>query len=281
MSQILNSDHVTTFTPQLEKATGAIPFNMTNDYMFKAVLQKNEQVLKGLICSCLHMSPDEIRSIKITNPIKLGESIDEKELILDIAVLMNDNTLINLEMQVENERNWPERSLTYLCRSFDQLQKGGNYLDAKPAIHIGFLNFTLFEDHPEFYAKYQILNVKNHRIYSDKFTLYVLDLNHIELATREDKRYRIDHWASLFKATTWEEIRMIAKENEALSQAAETIYQLSAEEEIRQRCQAREDYYRRQNGYKQKIEDLTAENESLSAENERLLALLKQNGISI
>ncbi|MBO6014955.1 MAG: hypothetical protein J6P60_00005, partial [Lachnospiraceae bacterium] len=137
-----------------------------------------------------------------------------------------------------------------------------------------------------------------------------------ELATVEDKQDRIDHWASLFKATTWEEIRMIAKENEAFTQAAETIYQLSAEEEIRQRCQAREDYYRRQNGYKQKIEDLTAENESLtteneslttenesltaevkdlsseneslsaqnnslSAENERLLALLKQNGISV
>ena len=81
---------------------------------------------------------------------------------------------------------------------------------------------------------------------------------------------------------------MIAKDNEAFTLAAETIYQLSAEEEIRQRCQAREDYYRRQNGYKQKIEDLTAEvesltteNESLSAENERLLALLKQNGISV
>ena len=134
----------------------------------------------------------------------------------------------------------------------------------------------------------QILNVISHRIYSDKFTLYVLDLNHIELATEEDKQDRIDHWASLFKATTWEEIRMIAKDNEAFTLAAETIYQLSAEEEIRQRCQAREDYYRRQNGYKQKIEDLTAEvesltteNESLSAENERLLALLKQNGISV
>ena len=32
-----------------EQATGAIPYNMTNDYMFRAVLQENETVLRGLI----------------------------------------------------------------------------------------------------------------------------------------------------------------------------------------------------------------------------------------
>ena len=304
MKQILSkSNDAISFSPQLEKATGSITYNMTNDYMFKAVLQKNQHV-----CSCLHLSPDQIKSIVITNPIPLGEAIDEKELILDIAVLLNDHTLLNLEMQVQNELNWPERSLIYLCRSFDQLQRGENYLDAKPAIHIGFLNFSLFKDHPEFYAKYQMLNVKNHRVYSDKLTLYVLELNQIKLATEEDKQYRI---ASLFKATTWEEIKMIAKENEALTQAAETIFQLSAEETIRQRCQARQDYYRKQNTYQKMIADLSAENNSLTAENsslsaknssldlsaensslsaelqdlsaqnEHLLELLRQNGISV
>ena len=41
----------------------------------------------------------------------------------------------------------------------------------------------------------------------------MLDLTHIELATEEDKRYGIDHWASLFKAGTWEELKAMAKEN--------------------------------------------------------------------
>lgn len=30
-------------------ATGAISHNMTNDYMFRYILQKNEKVLKGLV----------------------------------------------------------------------------------------------------------------------------------------------------------------------------------------------------------------------------------------
>lgn len=54
---------------------------------------------------------------------------------------------------------------------------------------------------------YKLINIKNHRKYSDNLTLNVLDLSHIELATEEDKLYHIHKWAMLFKATTWEEIK--------------------------------------------------------------------------
>ena len=47
-------------------------------------------------------------------------------------------------MQVINEHNWSERSLSYLCREFDQLSAGQSYESVKPAIQIGLLNFTLF-----------------------------------------------------------------------------------------------------------------------------------------
>lgn len=44
------------------EATGRIDYGMTNDYMFRAILQRNEKVLKGLICSLLHLKPEEITS---------------------------------------------------------------------------------------------------------------------------------------------------------------------------------------------------------------------------
>lgn len=46
-------------------------------------------------------------------------------------------------------------------------------------------------------------NIKNHILYSDKLMLRVIDLTHIDLATEEDQAYGIDHWARLFKASTW------------------------------------------------------------------------------
>ena len=226
--------------------TGPLTIPMTNDYLFRALLQQNNKVLKGLISSLMHLPFYKIISVEITNPIELGKSINAKDFFLDVKVLLNSNTVINLEMQVINEHNWPERSLSYLCRSFDGLNKGDSYLGVKAAIQIGLLDFTLFPDYPEFYATYQLLNVKNYVKYSDKLSLHVIDLTHRDLATEEDKRYQIDCWAAFFKATTWEELRMLAKKNEAIAEAVETVYKLSEEEKIRLQCEAREDYYRRQ-----------------------------------
>lgn len=49
-------------------------------------------------------------------------------------------------------------------------------------------------------------------------------------------------WAELFKATTWEEIRMLAEKNEYIADTVVTLRQLTADEKIRMQCQAREDY---------------------------------------
>ena len=52
------------------------------------------------------------------------------------------------------------------------------------------------------------MDINTHRIYSDNFSLYVLDLSQIDLATKEDCFWQVDEWAKLFKATTWEEINV-------------------------------------------------------------------------
>ena len=56
----------------LNNVTGPLPYKLTNDYLFRALLQKNSYVLKGLICSLLHLNDEEVISVRITNPIVLG-----------------------------------------------------------------------------------------------------------------------------------------------------------------------------------------------------------------
>ena len=116
------------------------------------------------------------------------------------------------------------------------------------------------------------MNVKNHRIYSDKFILNVIDLTQIEQATAEDKASRIDYWGKLFTATTWEEIRMLAKKSKTMEEASKALYELNADEITRQKCRARDDYYRLQNTINKKMEELTEENQSLTAKNQNLTA---------
>lgn len=259
MNQINKSVQVLSDTSSqtFETACGTIPYGMTNDYMFRAVLQTNNKVLRGLICSLLHLTKEEVVSVEITNPILLGESVESKEFRLDIMVLLNSQTTINLEMQVANKLNWTNRSVLYLCRSYDTPKRGEDYIEIRPAIHIGFLDYTLFEEYPEFYATYKLTNVKNNHIYSDNFILSVVDLSRIDLATEEDKAYGIDYWATLFKAKTWEEIKMIASKDKDIEEAAKTLFQFCTDEQVRKLCRDREEYYQDIRSYEHKIEKMS------------------------
>ena len=238
-----------------ENATGKIEFTFTNNYMFHIVLQKNIPVLKGLISSLLHIPFKEIVSVKIKNPIIPGESIDMKEFILDLCITLNNAIELNLEMQVNNLYNWTDRSLSYLCRTFDNLCRGQNYRLVKPAIHIGILDYTLFPDNPEFYATYKLLNVKNHQIFNDKFILSVLSLKQIEQATDEDKEWGLDTWARFFAAKTWSDLKMIAKNNEILTSASKTLYEYNNNWLVQERCRAREDFERNERAVQQELEE--------------------------
>ena len=266
-----------------ETATGQIDYGMTNDYMFRAVLQTNEDILKALVCSVFHLKESEVSEIEIMNPIELGRTIDSKSFGLDIKLILDNRKVVNLEMQVENEHNWPERSLGYLCRSFDNLNRGMDYEEVKPTVHIGFLDFTLFREYPEFHATYMLLNIKNHNIYSSKFMLKVIELNHIELATEEDKEFGIDRFARIFKAKTWEELRMCAENEETLTKIAKVIYDYNSDFAIRDQCEAREAYYAREKYRKQKMAEyeaeIAADKKQLAAKDEeiaRLKALLEK-----
>ena len=226
--------------------TGKLPFRMTSDILFKVLMQSSKNVLKGIVCSYLDLAPETIKSIDISNPISLKEDIAAKEMILDIKAILNDKTIINLEMQVINFNDWTERSLSYLCRCFDNLGPGHGYLHVKSAVHIGFLDYTLFPDHPEFYATYRMINELTGQLYSSKFRISVVDLTKRNLATKEDIAHHRDLWAAFFKATVWGEVMALAEKDKNISEAAVTLRKLSDDELFKMRYEAREDMLRQE-----------------------------------
>ena len=258
----------------LESLSGPLDISLVNDYLFRALLQKNNNVLKALIASLLHINLSYIKSVKIENEIVLGEQTKDKEFILDIRIMMNNNTIINLEMQVINYHNWPERSMSYLSRTFDNLAHGEDYIKVKPTIQIGLLDYTLFPEAPEFYANYYLMNEKTYQKYSDKLRISVVDLTQIDLATEEDKAYGIDHWAALFKSQTWEELKMLAKNNDSITDAVSTIYDITQDSVLREEIRAREERLALENRLKQEavamqeaIDDLKEKNAEMEEQN--------------
>lgn len=70
-----------------------------------------------------------------------------------------------------------------VARIFVNTNRGEGYEEIIPIIHIGFLDFTLFKDTPEFYSEFKIMNVKTHYVYSGKFVLHLV--KHLKIT--EDK----------------------------------------------------------------------------------------------
>ncbi len=218
-------------------------YGMRNDYMFKAVLQESREVLRNLVAVLMGIDESTITSCEIVNPIELGKSMDAKECILDVKLVLNDTQIINIELQIRKEASWPERSLLYWSRAFDCIRSGDDYSLLKPTYHIGILDFTLFENNPEFYAEYLLMSRNTGKIYTDKISMRVLDLSKIENAREGEEK--LVKWAKIFRAKTMAELETLAAEEEVLKSMVAHIRELSEEEKIRQQCEAREDYERR------------------------------------
>ena len=145
-----------------------------------------------------------------------------------------------------------------------------------PVHQIGLLNYTLFPESPEFYAHYKFLNIRTYKEYSSKLRISVLDLTQTKLATAEDKTCKLDYWADLFKAKTWEDIRMLAEREPIFKEVATAVKTLTEEEKIRMQCEAREDYYKTQNDlHNYYLEQLKEKDEEI-ADLKRQLAALQQ-----
>ena len=146
---------------------------------------------------------------------------------------------------MSKQKYWKERSLTYLCRNYDNLESGQEYDEVIPAMQISILDFDLFEGVEELSSRYYLINEnpKYCNRYTDGFGIITLNLPQIHnrkviVAEQDTELYQ---WARFFKAESWEEMRMLAQNNEAMNECVNTMAQLSEDEKIRMQCEARKD----------------------------------------
>ena len=275
-------------TKSYKNAKGKLKATLRNDLLFHYVTQKSDHILKNLICSLKGLNPDEVRDVVIMNPIDYAEA-EGKQVILDIRVLMNDAEILDIELQMYHDENWKERSLLYLCRSYDSLGTGDDYSELKPTTLVAIVDENMFPDNPEFYSRFLMLHEEKHYPYSTNLRLNVLYLNQIELATDDDRANNLDYWAQLFKSDTWEELQALAEENPIGEEVAEVMYEgmiQSQEKTFIEGHQRYIDFMRAaknsgySSGYKKGVEEtqakvdaiIAAKDEALAAKDEALAA---------
>ena len=179
------------------------------DILFKLLFTKHPKLLKHLVAQLLRIPLESIEYFQIENPEMTPQLVDRKFCRLDIRMTVNGQH-VNLEVQVENEGDYPERALFHWARIYSNaLLKGKDYSELPRTIVISILAFTLFKDCKEFYSEFQALEVTRNTRLTDKMALYFFELTKLPEPEHIHKDDLLLLWLALFKADTVEEMKRI------------------------------------------------------------------------
>ena len=203
------------------------------DILFKLLFVKYPELLKRLVAQLLRIPFGSIRQFEIKNPEMPPEIIGNKFCHLDIHMVV-DGKQTNLEVQVEDEGDYPERALFHWARTYSNaLPAGRKYSELPRTIIISILGFTLFDEWTEFHSEFQSLEVTHHKPLTDKQILFFFELS--KLPEKIEKNDLLLLWLALFKANTVEELKEIeALEVPELSEAISAYHSVTASSEFRE-----------------------------------------------
>lgn len=209
------------------------------DFAFKEIM-RNEMTRRGFLSAVLKIDPDDISKTEILNAYLSKQHEDEKLGILDVRILLNDNTEINIEIQVLKFDLWVERSLFYGAKMYtDQAEKGKGYGSLRKCICINILDYTLFPDYDGFYSQFHISEDTRHTIYTDKLEFHVIELSKLPVGLKENSDDLL-LWAKFFNAEKEEEFEMLAEKNKYIANAYEDLQVISQDREKRMEYEARQ-----------------------------------------
>ena len=209
------------------------------DFAFKEIM-RNEQARIGFLSAFLKLNPAEIRKTEILNTDLRKLHEDEKQGILDVRIMMNNDTEIDIEIQLSALNVWADRALFYLSKMFtEQIRAGQNYNVFKKCVSISILDFDLFKENPGFYSCFHIREDTHGFLYTDKMEFHVIELPKLpkSLGTQDGD---ILLWAKFINAEQKEDFDMLAQKNTYIDDAYQQLKVISQDKEKQLEYEARE-----------------------------------------
>lgn len=210
----------------------------TVDICFKNLMD-HPDVRKGFIAALLRCSPNEISKTTLLPTTLKREYGNDKLGILDVLVLLQNGTQIDMEMQVAYFDYWNARVLFYLGKTFTgQLKKGDSYEELKKCVHVSILDFIHFTDDDVCCRRISFCDEKTGKKYTDLMEIQILELKKLPQKMQDEEE--IISWMRFFGGKSREEFEDMAKANEYIGIAYEELQKLSADELKRLDYEARE-----------------------------------------
>ena len=208
-------------------------YTFKSDVLFKMLFLEYPHLLKRLVAVLLEIPLASISYFSITNTEMPPEEIGKKFCRLDINMVVDDK-LVNLEIQVDDEGNYPERALYHFARIYSSSLPAGNDYSLLPrTIIVSIIDFELF-DCEELHSDFQLLEVRRHTRLTDKCGLHFFELPKMKAVELIDTDSEKELWLALFNAETEEELEALTKNGGAvMGEAIEAYRGVTATEKFR------------------------------------------------
>ena len=253
---------------------------LTNDFIFKKVFGKkgNESILKDLLEAILKI---KIKKIELQAEVELErELIDDKTGILDIEATIDDNTTIDIEMQMKNQYNMKERSLFYWAGLYyTGLKKNEEYKENKRVITINIVNFDMFKEGP-YHEKIELRREYKNILLTNKLEIHFIQLSKFLKEGQEEKDKKMWQWLTFICNKNRKEVERVMKENKEIEKANEELEYLTGDDAVRRiaflREKAERDYITNMSGARKAGLELGREEGIKEGEKKKTIEIAKE-----
>jgi len=209
--------------------------DLRNDFVFKAFFtdERNNGLLLQFLKAILG---ETISSVKLTDPTIEIAHAEDKSSVMDLRVVTNQGEHINVEMQYQGHKAFPERMMMNWAKMYssqDEVQK--SYRELKKAIQI--VNFKLLPQ-SHFHSMFQLIDPEDRTIFSSHLEMHVLELPKLQVESMIDMN-DLEKWL-LFMTSDKKTKEALAVESSTLKEALSQIERLSQNPETRRMAISRE-----------------------------------------
>lgn len=153
------------------------------DFGFKRIFgsDRSKPILRNFLNAIIYDDEPRITDLEILDPYQNPDLYNLKQSILDIRAVLNDNTIVIVEMQVLPVKAFTERIVYNTAKAYtSQLKRGQGYRFLKPVISLTILDFRLFPEaedpNPNPISRYQLIDPTTGKRLSHHIELILAEL---------------------------------------------------------------------------------------------------------
>ncbi len=215
----------------------------TVDFIFKNIFgtKDNQDLLLSFLNAVFEDAGQPlVESVEILNPFLEKDALSDKMSVLDVKARTPSGTLVNVEIQVRNERDMEKRTLYYWAKMFQgQLLIGQNYRDLHKAITINVLDFNYLPT-TRYHSTFKICEEITGLVLTDLFEIHFIELRRLEDQLAIGQHRQLVLWLLFLITQTSKGLEDLAMQEPAIHKAVSVLEFLSQDKRTRELYEERQ-----------------------------------------